>query len=107
MSLAFFDQVCPARKDRTRRPGQDYRHIPDFSYRDRHCHPLYGAYEAYRKHEGFLAQLLSGPLDSEGTIYHEITSRQDLIANRGVVEATLERYLDRKRRAPSTDARIL
>lgn len=100
MSLAFFSQVCPAGKDGTRKPGQDYRHIPDFSYRYRHRHLLYGPYEVYRRHEGFSALLLSGPVNSESAIYHEITSRQDLIANKGVVEATLDLYLDRKRRAP-------
>lgn len=100
MSLAFFDQVCPAGRDGTRRPGQDYRHIPDLSYRYRHRHLLYGPYEVYRRHEGFSALLLSGPVNSESTIYHEITSRQDLIANKGVVAATLDLYLDRKRRAP-------
>ena len=100
MSLALFDQVCPPAKDGTRKPGQDYRHIPDFSYRYRHRHLLYGPYEVYRRHEGFSALLLSGPVNSESAMYHEIASRQDLIANRGVVEATLELYLDRKRRAP-------
>ena len=44
--------------------------------------------------------LLSGPVHLESAIYHEITSRQDFIANRGVIEATLELYMDRKRRGP-------
>lgn len=100
MSLVFFDQVCPAAKDGSRRPGQDYRHIPDFSYRYRHRHLLYGPYQVYRRHRGYSVLLLSGPVNSENTIYHEITSRQDLIANRGVIEATIELYMDRKRRGP-------
>ena len=100
MSLFFFDQVSPVRKDGSRQPGQDYRHIPDFSYRYRHRHLLYGPYQVYRRHGGFSALLLSGPVNSESAIYHEIASRQDLIANRGVIEATLELYMDRKRMAP-------
>ena len=100
MSLAFFSQVCPAGKDGSRRPGQDYRHIPDFSYRYNYRHLLYGAYAVYRRHEGFSALLLSGPVHSQGTLYQEIASRQDFIANKGVVEATMDLYLDRKRRAP-------
>ena len=100
LSLFYFDEVCRIRPDGTRRPGQDYRHIPDFSYRYRHRHLLYGPYELYRRHGVISALLLSGLVNSESAIYHEIASRQDLIANRGVIEATLELYLDRKRMGP-------
>ena len=68
------------------------------SYRYRHL--LYGPYQVYRRHRGFSILLLSGPMHSESAIYHEITSRQDLIANRGVIEAAIELYMDRKRRGP-------
>jgi len=100
MSLFLFDQVCPVAKEGSRRPGQDYRHIPEFSYRYRYRHLLYGPYQVYRRHRGFSILLLSGPMHSESAIYHEITSRQDLIANRGVIEAAIELYMDRKRRGP-------
>lgn len=100
MSLFFFDQVCPKRQDGARRPGQDYRHVPDFGYRYRHRHLLYGPYQVYRRHGADSILLLSGPVYSESTIYHEIASRQDFIANKGVVEATLRLYLDRNRAAP-------
>jgi hypothetical protein len=40
LSLWLFDVVCPIRADGTRRPGRDYRHIPDFGYRHRHRHLL-------------------------------------------------------------------
>lgn len=100
MSLFFFDLVCPVSRDGGRRPGQDYRHIPDFSYRYRHRHLLYGPYQVYRRHGVLSVLLLSGPVNSESAIYHEIASRQDLIANKGVIEATLSLYMDRKRGAP-------
>jgi len=100
MSLFFFDLVCPVSKDGGRRPGQDYRHIPDFSYRYRHRHLLYGPYQVYRRHGALSVLLLSGSLNSESAIYHEIASRQDLIANKGVIEATLNLYMDRRRGTP-------
>jgi hypothetical protein len=100
MSLFLFDQVCPVLRDGGRRPGQDYRHIPDFSYRYRHRHLLHGPYQVYRRHGPLSILLLSGPLNSESALYHEIASRQDLVANRGVIEATLSLYMDRKRGAP-------
>ena len=100
LSLFFFDQVCPPGKDKVRRPGQDYRHIPDFGYRYRHRHLVYGPYSVYRRHEAASILLLSGPPHSENALYHEIASRQDLIANKGVVETALILYLDKKRGVP-------
>ncbi len=32
MSLFYFDQVCPANDKGRRRPGRDYRHIPEPGY---------------------------------------------------------------------------
>lgn len=100
LSLFFFDGVCPASKDGTRRPGQDYRHIPDLGFRNRNRHLLLGPYQVYRRHGPYSILLLSGLPNSESAIYHEIVSRQDLIANKGVIEATLLLYMDKKRGAP-------
>lgn len=100
MSVFFFDEVCPKRQDGARRPGQDYRHVPDFGYRHRHRHLLYGPYQVYCRHGADSILLLSGPVHLEGAIYHEIASRQDLIANKGVVGAALRLYLDPERPAP-------
>ncbi len=104
LSLFLFDQVCPTGKHPIRRPGSDYRHIPDFGYRTRHRHLLYGPYQVYRRHGHSSILLLSGPVHSESRIYHDIAGRQDLIANRGVVEATAMLYLDRARGVPKQGA---
>ncbi|GAB4476627.1 MAG: hypothetical protein OHK0044_22600 [Burkholderiaceae bacterium] len=84
LSLLFFDQVCPMRPDGTRRPGQDYRHIPDFDFRHRYRHLLYGPYAVYRRHRSDALVLLAGPPHVEAAIYQEIAARQDLIVSRGV-----------------------
>ena len=104
LSLALFDQVCPVGVDGVRRPGRDYRHIPEFGYRGRYRHLLFGPYLVYRRHEVHSILLLSGAVDSESGLYHEITSRQDLIANKGVVDAALMLYFDPKRRRPKAGA---
>jgi hypothetical protein len=98
LSLFYFDQVCPARPER--RPGADYRHVPDFSFRYRYRHLLYGPYAVYRRHKGHAILVLSGPLHIEQAVYQEITSRLDLIASRGVMEAVNALYLDRRRGVP-------
>jgi hypothetical protein len=102
LSLFYFDQVCPARPER--QPGSDYRHVPDFSFRYRYRHLLYGPYAVYRRHRGYAILLLSGVLYAEQRVYHEITSRLDLIASHGVIEAVNELYLDRKRGGPKRGA---
>jgi hypothetical protein len=104
LSLQLFDQVCPARGDGQRRPGRDYRHIPEFDFRNRHRHLLLGPYQIYRRHGARSMLLLAGPVDSESGLYHEIVSRQDLIANRGVLEAAVMLYLDPKRDRPKPGA---
>jgi hypothetical protein len=98
LSLYYFDQVCPANPRRM--PGQDYRHVPDFTFRHRYRHLLYGPYAVYRRHRGHAVLLLAGPLHREQKLYHEITSRIDLIASQGVVDAVNSLYFDRKKGGP-------
>ncbi len=106
LSLFLFDQVCPAGPNGARRPGQTYRHIPDFGYRHWYRHLLYGPYQVYRRHGHNSILLLFGPTHTESRVYHEIAGRQDLIANRGVVEAAAMLYLDTERQAPKPGSQI-
>ena len=100
LSLFYFDRLAPPREGGGRRPGRDYRHIPDFSFRNRHRHLLLGPYMVYRRHGPCTVLLLSGALHVESKLYHEVAGRQDLIANRGVIEALNILYLDRRRGVP-------
>jgi hypothetical protein len=104
LSLFYFDQLCLASADGTHRPGQNYRHIPEFGYRHRYRHLLFGPFQVYRRHGALAALLLAGPLHSESGIYHEIVSRQDLIANKGVLQAAAMLYLDPRRIRPKPGA---
>jgi hypothetical protein len=102
--LLYRDQVCPVDDGGTRRPGRDYRHVPEFGYRHRHRHLLLGPYQIYRRHGELSVLLLTGPLHAESGLYHEIASRQDFVANKGVLEAAVMLYLDPKRRRPKPGA---
>lgn len=104
LSLFYFDQVCPRQPDGTRKPGRDYRHIADFGFLHRHRHLLYGPFAVYRRHRGYAILVLSGPPHLESALYQEITSRQDLLASRGVIEALNALYLDRSRGLPKRGA---
>lgn len=102
LALVYFDQLCPPSEDGSRRPGQSYRHIREFRHRYRHL--LFGPYQIYRRHGDLTALLLAGPLRSESSVYHEIVSRHDLIANKGVLQAALMLYFDPRRRRPKPGA---
>jgi hypothetical protein len=104
MALFYFEQVCPAEPSGVRFPGKDYRHVPEFAVRERHRHLLFGPYQVYRRHGERSALLLTGALDTESRVYHEIVSRRDLIANRGVIEAALALYFDAHRGRPKPGA---
>lgn len=108
LSLWLFDTVCPPRADGGRRPGQTYRHIPDFSYRHRHRHLLLGPYELFRRHGPRALVLLTSAPHEATRLYQDIASRRDLVANAGVIEAALLLYMDRRtasvRRGVHSDA---
>lgn len=104
LSLYYFDQVCPAAADGARKPGRDYRHVPEFGFRYGYRHLLYGPYAVYRRHRGHAILLLSGRVHQEQRVYQEITSRTDLIASRGVLEALNLLYLDRGKGTPKRGA---
>jgi hypothetical protein len=110
LSVYYFDLVCPVRADGTRRPGLDYRHVPHFTYRDRYRHLIYGPYLVFRQLGIRSILLLCSPPSVQGAIYQDFVSRQDLIVNRGAMEAAMLLYFDsstmrpRKGVASSVDA---
>lgn len=102
LSLFFFDQVCPERGG-VRRPGRDYRHIPDLGFRSVHRHLLSGAFlvhAIYAPGDRLAEFLLYGPLPSESRIFHEIVSRQSLVTNPAVIEAAARLYFNFQTRRP-------
>ena len=74
--------------------------IPEPGYRYQHRHLLFGAYQLYRRHGEACALLLLTPAHAERALYHEIGSRSDSIANRGVLEAVDALYFDVAKGAP-------
>ena len=94
LSLFWFDALCPVRADGIRRPGGDQRHIADFRHRSRYSHLLYGPYLVYRRHGAASQVLLTSPAHRDSHFYQVITGVQDLIANRGVLEAASLLYFD-------------
>jgi hypothetical protein len=103
LSLFYFEQVCPLEKIGIRRPGRDYRHIlePGYPYGHRHllCGP-YLVYSVYGLAEALSGLLLWTPLHVESQFHHELATRQNLITNRGVMEAAYMLFLNKATRQP-------
>jgi hypothetical protein len=97
MSLFYFDQVCPTNDKGRRKPGRDYRHIPEPGYPYGHRHLLVGPYLVYTVYgwgEELSKLALHTSLAVESTFHHEITTRQSFITNRGIMEALHIFYYD-------------
>jgi hypothetical protein len=90
MSLFYFDQVCPANDKDRRKPGRDYRHIPEPGYPNGHRHLMMGAYLVYTTYgwgDELSKLLLQTALSIESHFHHQIATRQSFITNRGIMEA--------------------
>jgi hypothetical protein len=97
MSLFYFDQVCPANDKGRRKPGRDYRHIPEPGYPSGHRHLLAGPYLVYTVYgwgEALSKLQLHTSLAVESAFHHEIATRQSFITNRGIMEALHILYYD-------------
>lgn len=103
LSLRWFDLVCPVRGGQ-RRPGRDYRHIPEPGYRHGHRHLLGGAWLAYRLHGEAAALMLCSRPDVENAFHHELMSRQAIVANPGLIRVAADLYFDPPRIRPRPGA---
>ena len=97
LALYYFDQVCPIRANGIRKVGEDSRYVLELDYRRYYRHLLLGPYMVYRLYEASVPLLLWEPLDQMGGAYRELSCRQNLLANRGIVEAANVLYYDQKR----------
>jgi len=97
LSLYYFDELCPMRKDGSRRVGEDCRYILDLDYRRYYRHLLLGPFIVYRLYAGNIPLLLWEALDQMGEAYRELSCRQNLLSNRGVIEAANTLYYDDKK----------
>jgi len=87
LALFYFDQLSPVGPDGKRKPRQDYHYIPGGSGWTRERHLLAGPYKVLRQHGTAARIFLYPPLHEHGTFVYQLGTRQELIANRGLIEA--------------------
>ena len=107
MSLFYFEQVCPEDKHGMRKPGRDYRHIPEPGYPYGHRHLLGGAFMVYTIYglgDRLSKLLLYTSPSMESKYHHELATRQSFITNRGIMEAVHQLYFNEKAERPKRGA---
>ncbi len=103
LSLFYFDQVCPVDNNGMRKPGRDYRHILEPGYRYGHNHLIAGAYLVYTVYglNDDLSKLLLYTAPSiESTFHHQLAQRQNIITNKGLMQAAHLIYLNNREIKP-------
>jgi hypothetical protein len=98
LSLFYFDQLCPMKKDGGRKAGELARLIPVIGNFQRYYrHLLLGPYMIFRAHaddpERAMA-VLATPLHAPGEVVAQIASRHDLVTNPSVMKVASELYVD-------------
>jgi len=108
LSLFFFDQLCVPDGSGQRKPGARAKWIPETDdYRRYYRHLLAGPYLIYRSHHDNPARafvLLCGPLDRPGEIVEQLASRQEIVANKAVLETATNLYIDSETGHPKRGA---
>lgn len=98
LSLFYFDELCPSNMEGKRQPKDRARYIPEVTnWRKYYRHLLAGPYRVYQAHNDDpdrAMSLLRGPLDKPGDIVEQLTSRQEIVTNKGIIEAATLLYID-------------
>lgn len=96
LSLYYFEQLCPAGKDGTRKPGAIARWILDGNHRRYYRQNIAGPFRIYttfRSEPDLARGLLAGPPDKQGDVFEQIASRMEYVTNRAVVGTVSRLYV--------------
>lgn len=107
LSLFFFDSVAPKAAKSKRKIGADNRHIPDLlDYRRYYRHLLLGPYLIYRAHADNPQRanlVLCQPPCTPGDFVEQIASRQEIVANKTIIEVCTRLFYDPNTGKPKAD----
>ena len=98
LALYWFDQLCPASADGSRKPSQIYNYILSPNYNHRPRHAVRTTWLLVSRYGETALFLLSKKPSERGELVEQLAARQYLIACRGVIEAASRLYYDPERR---------
>jgi hypothetical protein len=98
LALFYFEQLCKTDDEGNYRPGEMARWIPENdNFRKYYRHLLRGPFSIYNAHREEPARalaLLCGPLQEPGDVVEQLSARQELVTNSGVVKLATILYYD-------------
>lgn len=99
LSLFYFDEVCPVKKDGTRKLSkQNSRYIPAIgNFQQFYRHLLLGPYFIYSSHSEDPARaliLLAKGVDTVSEAVEQLMSRQERLTNAAIIGAATRLYVD-------------
>lgn len=107
LAAFYVDQLCPKRKDGTRRPGEQARWIPSghaFRYYRHLLAGPYLIYRAFRDQPERARIVLCGSVDAPGDFVEQLASRQDFVQNKAVIGAATTLYINETTGKPKRGA---
>jgi hypothetical protein len=94
LALYWFDQLCPAKADGTRKPSKPYNYILSQNYNHRPRHALRTTWQLVNEYGDTVRFLLSKGPNERGELLEQLAARQFFIGCRGIVEAASRLYSD-------------
>lgn len=104
LALFYFDQLSPVGADGKRRPREDYHYIPSSAGFRSDRHLLSGPYKLYAMHGERARLLLHPPVHQHGQFVYDLGWRNELVRNRGLIEAIDLLYWNPRTRRPKRGA---
>lgn len=97
LALFWFDRLCPAEPDGSRRPLRNDNYILSDRYRDHHRHAVRTTWLFVREHGQTVQFVFSNPLSKRGEATEQLTARPYFLSCRGLMEAANYLYNDPNR----------
>jgi len=98
LALFWFDQLCPAKEDGSRKPSKEYNYILSENYNHRPRHAIFTTWQLVSRYEEDARFLLGGALHVRGELAEQLMARQYLLSCEGVIRTASRLYYDPERK---------
>jgi hypothetical protein len=94
LALFWFDQLCPAKADGSRKPSKPYNYILSPNYNHRPRHALRTTWQLVSGYGDTARFLLSKRPNERGELMEQLAARQFFIGCKGIIETASRLYSD-------------
>ncbi|MFW6025737.1 MAG: hypothetical protein ACOCRX_05280 [Candidatus Woesearchaeota archaeon] len=90
LSCEWFDQLCPIGDDGTRNVKEKVKYV--YQSRNYHRHIILSSWTIYDMYKKYSKVILYNPLHQYGDMHEQLAAKQDVITNKGLIEAAYILY---------------